>query len=187
MPKILPVGARLVPTFAKKVFEGEIFDVYQWQQELYDGSHATYEMLKRPDTVCILAVDEQGEIIVTDEEQSGGIVRKNTLPLGRVESGESTLAAAKREMREETGYEFNNWKLIAISQPEKKIEWFVYLYLASEVSGVFEAALDPGERIVVKRADYETVKRGVGKYVPVMYEHDSIDSLIHVKEDWIEV
>ena len=34
----LPKNARLVPKNAKKVFTGEIFDIYQWQQEMYDGS-----------------------------------------------------------------------------------------------------------------------------------------------------
>lgn len=166
MPKILPDDVRLIPREAKKVFEGKIFDVYQWQQEQFDGSTATYEMLKRPDTVCVLAVDEQGEIIVTDEEQSGGIVRKNTLPLGRVEPGEDTLAAAQREMREETGYEFAKWKLVEVTQPEKKIEWFVYLYVAQGVTAVHAPSLDPGEKIVVKRADMATALRGVSKYFP---------------------
>lgn len=35
-----------LPPQAKKVFTGQIFDVYQWEQEMYDGSFETFEMLK---------------------------------------------------------------------------------------------------------------------------------------------
>ena len=31
-----------LPEQAKKVFDGEIFDVYQWDQEMYDGSTETF-------------------------------------------------------------------------------------------------------------------------------------------------
>ncbi len=36
-----------IPPNAKRVFKGIIFDVYQWQQKMFDGSKETFEMLKR--------------------------------------------------------------------------------------------------------------------------------------------
>ena len=45
--RTLPAGAHLIPPEAKCVFRGKIFDVYQWPQRLYDGSTATFEMLRR--------------------------------------------------------------------------------------------------------------------------------------------
>jgi hypothetical protein len=38
MPKDQPTK---FPASAKKVFEGVLYDVYQWPQKLYDGSTAT--------------------------------------------------------------------------------------------------------------------------------------------------
>ena len=64
MRKFVPATAKLIPEEAKKVFQGEIFAVYQWPQEMFDGSFATFEMLRRADTVKILAV-------VTEEEARG--------------------------------------------------------------------------------------------------------------------
>jgi len=31
-----------IPKDAKLVFKGKIFDVYQWQQKVYDGTTVTY-------------------------------------------------------------------------------------------------------------------------------------------------
>lgn len=177
--RTLPPHARLIPDDAACVFRGEIFDVYQWRQQLFDGSYATYEMLRRPDTVLILAIDEHGQVIVVDEEQSGGIIRKNHLPAGRVEITDgSVLDAAQREMREETGYEFAQWDLISVSQPESKIEWFVHLFLARDIVARREPFPDPGEKITVKRTTYAAVAQGLNKHVPALASYDSLDQLV---------
>jgi len=177
--RTLPTHARLIPDEAVRVFEGEIFDVYHWQQQLFDGSYARYEMLRRPDTVVILAIDEDGQIIMVDEEQSGGIVRKNHLPVGRVEpTDRSVLEAAQREMREETGYEFSQWDLLNVSQPESKIEWFVHLFLARHADARHEPALDPGEKIIVKRVPYAEAIQKLAKHMPSLADYDSLDQLI---------
>ena len=55
--RTIPKDAKLVPADADKVFEGVIYDVYHWDQTLYDGSKAKFEMLKRPDTVVIIGID----------------------------------------------------------------------------------------------------------------------------------
>src|SRR5215467_9321922 len=43
MKKLVPEHAILIPEHAERVFQGKIFDVYQWPQKLYDGSTATFE------------------------------------------------------------------------------------------------------------------------------------------------
>lgn len=47
-----------IPSEATKVFDGVIFDVYQWQQKMFDGSIETFEMLKRVSTVGIIAIKD---------------------------------------------------------------------------------------------------------------------------------
>ena len=41
-----PKSKQPIPENAKRVFKGIIFDVYQWEQELYNGSKAVFEKLK---------------------------------------------------------------------------------------------------------------------------------------------
>lgn len=152
----VPQNAKTIPEEAKKVFAGELFDVYQWPQETFDGSMATFEMLKRSDTVRIIAVRETPEgpkVVFTKQRQP----RKDWFydyPGGRVDAEDvNELAAAKRELLEETGYSFKNWKLIRARQPFSKIDWLVYTFLATDFVGKTEQKLDAGEEIKVMETD----------------------------------
>jgi 8-oxo-dGTP pyrophosphatase MutT (NUDIX family) len=175
----LPKNAHLIPDSAKKVFTGTIFDVYQWQQELYDGSFATFEMLRRPDTASIIAIDNN-QIVVLDEEQPDGVVRYNSLPAGRIElTDNSTLEGAKRELEEETGLQFNRWALLDVQQPAVKLEWFTYLYVATDKIGQIPTKHDPGEKITVKRISFDEFKQSKSaQKTEVLREINSIDELL---------
>ncbi len=150
MTRILPSNARLIPEDAKKVFTGEIFEIYQWQQKMYDGSYQTFEMAKRNDTVQIIGIIGD-TVVVLDEQQPDGTERFSSLPGGRIDASDrSELEAAKREMLEETGYSFKNWKLLNVRQPQRKIEWFIYTFVAWEPNNKTDQRLDHGENIIVK-------------------------------------
>lgn len=59
---------------------------------MYDGSMAVFEMLRRPDTVYVIAIDDDGRLITNNEEQPDGTVRKAHCPAGRVDpEDQSTL------------------------------------------------------------------------------------------------
>lgn len=145
MRKYVPKWASLIPKEAQCVFSGEIYDVYQWPQEMYDGSTATFEMLRRPDTVKIIGIltpteqaclknvvkittSEENRVVITKQKQP----RKDWFydyPGGRVDAEDKDeLAGAKREMLEEAGLEFeigNSWT--SSSRSIKLIGWFILL------------------------------------------------------------
>ncbi|KAB1645657.1 MULTISPECIES: NUDIX hydrolase [unclassified Pseudoclavibacter] len=151
----LPQSAHLIPQQAELVFRGVIFDTYQWPQTLFDGSTATFEMLRRADTVVVIGIDDDGNVITENEHQPNGVVRMGGVAAGGVEPEDaSVLDAAKREMREETGYAFRNWRLLEVRQPEMKIEWFVHVFVATGVIDVVEQNLDAGEQIEVQLEPY---------------------------------
>ncbi len=155
MDRILPKDAILIPESAKRVFKGEIFDVYQWDQKLYDGNLATFEMLKRPDTAIILAVKDN-EILYVKDTQPPNTIRIQ-LPGGRVDAGETWEQAARRELVEETGMTFKNWRLIDVVQPLVKMEWFVALYIAWNFESQSRTNSGPGEKIEVKSGPIKNV------------------------------
>lgn len=142
-----------LPPQAKCVFKGVIFDVYQWEQEMFDGSHETFEMLKRPDTVAVITV--VGDKILVGEQEQPGIARFVSLPGGRVEMGEEPLVAAKRELLEETGYASADWEPWFSFEPHQKIEWAVHCYIARAAKKVQEPHLDAGEKITTKLISFD--------------------------------
>jgi ADP-ribose pyrophosphatase len=131
-----------------------IFDVYQWEQEMFDGSTETFEKLKRPDTVVVFPITEDGKIILTKQEQPGKEPFIGAAG-GRVDPGEDILDAAKRELLEESGYkaaEFTLWKSM---QPISKIEWAVYVFVARGLKKVAELNLDAGEKIELMPVSFD--------------------------------
>lgn len=181
MTRILPSNARLIPEDAKKVFTGEIFEIYQWQQKMYDGSYQTFEMAKRNDTVQIIGIIGD-TVVVLDEQQPDGTERFSSLPGGRIDASDrSELEAAKREMLEETGYSFKNWKLLNVRQPQRKIEWFIYTFVAWGVIDQIEQHIDQGEKISVKTLKWKEFLKHAPNYT--IYEnkltsYKDIDSLL---------
>jgi ADP-ribose pyrophosphatase YjhB (NUDIX family) len=151
----LPKFAHLLPKNAKRVFQGKIFDVYQWQQKMFDGSTATFEMLKRPDTVDALAFVDDKVILL--RQQQPGSDEYWSLPGGRVDPGEDIYESIKREVKEETGIEFKNWKLVFVQQMAHKIDGFIYTFIATDPGERSEQKLDPGERITVHEIAYPEV------------------------------
>jgi 8-oxo-dGTP pyrophosphatase MutT (NUDIX family) len=157
MRTYIPKGAKLVPEEAEKVFSGHIFDIYQWQQEMFDGSLATFEMVKRTDTVNIIAIRDDKIVIVNDEQP--GRTARTGFPGGRHDRPEETeLEAAKRELLEETGLSFKNWKLVRCVEPitaTNKIEWLLYTFVAFDFESEAPPSLDAGEKIEVSYVSYD--------------------------------
>ncbi len=157
MKKVIPADSTLVPDQAERVFQGMIFDVYQWPQKLFDGSSHTFEMLKRPDTVTVICVVDDKILVIEDEQPHMGT--RQSFPGGRVDDSDNTIeAAARREVQEETGYSFTSWRLVGVWQPYHKMEWFVYVWLAWDMIDRQAPQLDPGEKITVQGLDFATVK-----------------------------
>ncbi len=149
-----PESKQPIPPTAKKVFEGVIFDVYQWEQEMFDGTKATFEKLKRPDTVIIYPVLPNGKILMINEQQPGAAPSVG-VPGGRVDQGEDILSAAKRELMEETGYTAEEYILWNAKQPLGKIEWATYTFVAKGLKKVSDPSFDPGEKIEMLEVTFE--------------------------------
>lgn len=134
-----------LPDNAKKVFQGEIFSVHQWDQEMFDGSHHTFEMIKRPSTIQIIAT--QGDKILLTRQSQPHKHDYLSLYGGRAEEGEDPLVTAKRELLEESGLESDDWELYKVFSPYAKIDWEIYYFIARNCKKTTEPHLDAGEKI----------------------------------------
>lgn len=78
--------------------------------ELPDGRRIDdYYQFDMPSFACIFAETEDGRVIVFRQYRHGLRGLCHVFPGGHLEPGEEPLAAAQRELREETGYEAVEW------------------------------------------------------------------------------
>lgn len=141
-----PESKQPIPNNAERVFKGRIFDVYQWDQRLFDGKVATFEKIKRSDTVNVIPVTVDKKIVLSKQEQPGGSPFIGVLG-GRIDEGETPLEAAKRELMEEAGMDCQNWVLWDSEQLLEKIDWAIYTFVAKDCRRVAGQSVDAGEKI----------------------------------------
>ncbi len=190
MRTIIPPDANSIPPNAKKVFSGQIFDVYQWPQEMFDGSVATFEMIGRIDTVQVIAIRD-GKLVITEEQQPNTKAFYG-IPGGRHDREDETeLQAAQRELLEETGLRFKTWKLVKVFNPimdTKKIDWLIYVFVATDFIDETEPQPDAGEKISVHYMDFDEYintgpKRGSNHTIDRLFKQaGNIDGILNLPE-----
>lgn len=137
-----------IPREAKKMFQGEKYSVWQWEQKLYDGSTATFEGIKRADTVQVFGVLPDNSIILVDDLQPhrDAVI---TPAGGAVEEGEEPAEAGKREFLEETGYEVGTLVPWYSYRPGATTESTIHVYIGRDLKNTGKQSLEPGENIKV--------------------------------------
>ena len=105
---------------SKTVFRGRVFYVTRDNVTEPNGVTAIREVIRHSGSVVILAIDRTGpEPRVLLERQyryaAGDYLLE--LPAGRIDPGESALAAGKRELLEETGFTARKWTRVLFFYP----------------------------------------------------------------------
>lgn len=154
MHLVRPQSKQPIPRTAKKVFSGILFDVYQWEQEQFDGTKKVFEKIKRQDTAGVIPITNDKKILITVQEQPGTDPFIG-LPGGIIDKGEDPLIAAKRELLEETGYTSDSWELFHSIQPISKIDWTLYLFIARNCKKTTNTHLDSGEKMKIEAISWE--------------------------------
>ncbi len=138
-----------------------------------DGSvFEPFYTYSRRDYVVVVASDEDGNYLcvrqfrqgirqVTTEFTAGGIERKDGKEYGGDQdlSSEDALAAAKRELLEETGYESDEWKhLLTVPSNATIADNYAHLFVARNCRKVAGQSLDETEFLNVRKYSAQEIE-----------------------------
>jgi 8-oxo-dGTP pyrophosphatase MutT (NUDIX family) len=118
--------------------------------ELPNGRVLTpFHVIEQPDWVTCIALTHDGNIVLVEEYRHGGRRVVVELPSGIHDTQEEPIAAMKRELREETGFESGDWHpLGSFLANAPRLDNSVHCFLALDARKVAEPHLDDGEVIV---------------------------------------
>lgn len=86
-----------------KQYHGHAFDVAKVHAKLPNGKERDYDLVQHADSIAIVPVDEAGRIHFVSQYRIGSESDLLELPAGVIETGETPLECAEREIREEIG------------------------------------------------------------------------------------
>ena len=131
---------------------------------------APYYSYSRRDYTVIVASDEDGKYLcvrqfrqgikeVTTEFPAGGIERTDGKEYGSKDAAEAALDCAKRELREETGYESSVWThLITVPSNATISDNYAYVFMARNCMKAGEQKLDDTEYLNVKKLSADEIE-----------------------------
>ena len=161
---------------SRLAYEGPVFSVTTDEVEEPGGVRARRDVIRHSGSIVILAVDRSSaskksaskkpatqksepRILLEHQYRHAAQSMMWELPAGRIDEGESALAAGKRELIEETGYRAKKWKQILFFYVSPGfLDETMTIYLAEDLT-LGEAEPEADERIEAKFVSLSKAKK----------------------------
>ena len=130
-------------------YQGDFIQVHKDSVGLPDGSSSSREYIKHPGAVAILAILDNGNLVMERQFRYAPRQEFIELPAGKIDHGEDPLLTAQRELLEETGYVAREWIHLTTVWPcigyaDERMEYYLARGLTHQGS-----QLDEGEFLEV--------------------------------------
>lgn len=130
-------------------YDGSFLKVRKDHARMPDGSIKPREYINHPGAVAILALLDNGKLIMERQFRYAPQREFIEIPAGKIDHGEDILLTAQRELLEETGYVASEWLHLTTAWPcigyaDERLEYFLARGLILQ-----ERKLDDGEFLEV--------------------------------------
>jgi len=139
------------------VYRGGFIKVHKDRVRLPDGAEASREYIVHPGAVAVLAMLDNGNLIMERQYRHPARNEFLEIPAGKIDHGEAGLLTGQRELLEETGYVAREWTHLTTTWPcigyaDERIEYYLARGLTKqqrnldegEFLEVFEMSLEQG-------------------------------------------
>ena len=139
-------------------FDGKILHIVEDQVTLPNGNRASREVVRHIGAVCVVPVTDDGKVVMERQFRYPIDSVISEIPAGKLDAAdEDRLEAAKRELKEETGYTAGKWTDIGIYYPAAAYsDEKITMYLATGLTKG-ERRLDEDEFLNVELIPIETL------------------------------
>ncbi|WP_079418994.1 NUDIX domain-containing protein [Thiomonas intermedia] len=97
---------------SEMVFRGTFLNISRDLVRLANGAQVTREYIRHSGAVMIIPLLDNGNVLMERQFRTPMQRVMVEFPAGKLDAGESWLACAQRELREETGYSAREWAYI---------------------------------------------------------------------------
>ncbi len=135
---------------------------YDWYLNPRNARKMKRVVLEAPDWVNVLALTPEKKILLVHQFRFGTEHITTEIPAGLVDPGEESLAAAQRELCEETGYTSNKWSYLGYVEPNPAfLNNRCHHWMAEDAVKSSEPLLDEGEDIEVELMNFVQIRQAV--------------------------
>ena len=142
------------------IHAGTIIDYYQDEMLLPNGNTEIWDFVQhRKGAACIVPITQDGKVLLVRQFRPALERYTWEIPAGQKDTvEEDTAICARRELREETGYDSNHIeKLLSLQSTVAFCNEAIDVYLARDIYRVGEQQLDDAEAIEYKLWDMQDV------------------------------
>jgi ADP-ribose pyrophosphatase len=152
----------------RRVYEGRVLGLRVDTVRLPTGRVTEREIVEHGGAVGIVAIDEEGDVLLVKQYRSSLSMMLLEIPAGTLSKGEDVRACACRELREETGYSAQEMEQLYafFSSPGFSNER-IWLFLAT--------GLTPGVQSVEADEAIEVVKMPLERALEMVADGDICD------------
>lgn len=135
------------------------FSIRHEEVTLPSGTETDFDYLTEPPAVVVLPFTDDGDVVTIREWREAVDRLNHGIPVGTVEDEDADFdAAARRELREETGYDAERIEPLVTVEPANGIaDSVLHYYVATGCTPTAKQDLDEDETIEVEPVPYDAL------------------------------